>query len=103
MRSAVFGGLPNQDLATAQFDGGIKGSEVLDIGRILDNLQDVGLENDPAAPQPLPINAALRLNFRNAIPYIDQQYGILEYVFDPATKHVSLPRGFLAISRDHGG
>ncbi|KAF7309369.1 hypothetical protein MIND_00307600 [Mycena indigotica] len=84
VRSAVFGGTPAAIIS--QFDGGIKGSEVTDYDSILFELETLGLQNDPAAPQPLPIQVSFSLNFRNAIPYIDKQNGILEYVYEPATK-----------------
>ncbi|KAJ7607868.1 hypothetical protein FB45DRAFT_947129 [Roridomyces roridus] len=86
VRSAVFGGTPSATAAMSQFDGGGKGSEVTDLDEMLVELQLAGLQDDPAAPQPLPINADITMNFRNVIPYIDQQDGILEYVFEEATK-----------------
>ncbi|KAJ7065475.1 hypothetical protein C8F01DRAFT_747149 [Mycena amicta] len=84
VRSAVFGGTPSSTLS--QFDGGVKGSEVTDYDSILFELETLGLQDDPAAPQPLPVEASFTMNFRNAIPYIDKQDGILEYVFEPDTK-----------------
>ncbi|KAJ6485512.1 hypothetical protein C8R45DRAFT_274789 [Mycena sanguinolenta] len=84
VRSAVFGGTPASILS--QFDGGVKGSEVTDFDEVIFELQLAGLDSDPAAPQPYPISASFTMNFRNAIPYIDQQEGILEYVFEPDTK-----------------
>ncbi|KAJ7863154.1 hypothetical protein B0H13DRAFT_2282130 [Mycena leptocephala] len=66
VRSAVFGGTPSSTLS--QFDGGVKGSEVTDFD------------------EPFPVEASFTMNFRNAIPYIDKQDGILEYVFEPDTK-----------------
>ncbi|KAJ7261902.1 hypothetical protein C8J57DRAFT_1513678 [Mycena rebaudengoi] len=84
VRSAVFGGTPN---ATAsQFDGGVKGSEVTDLSRILFELKSAGLQNETAAPQKLPVNAVLSLNFRNAIPYLSKKDGILEYVWEEGTR-----------------
>ncbi|KAJ7303007.1 hypothetical protein DFH08DRAFT_904537, partial [Mycena albidolilacea] len=90
VRSAVFGGTPNS--TTAQFDGGIKGSEVADLGTILFELGMAGLKNDTAAPQPLPISASLSLNFRNAIPYTSKKDGILEYVWEQGTKKYQFTR-----------
>ncbi|KAF7314960.1 hypothetical protein MIND_00010000 [Mycena indigotica] len=84
VRSAVFGGTPDSSLS--QFDGGVKGSEVTDYDSILFELETLGLQDDPAAPQPLPIEVSFSMNFRNAIPFIDKQDGILEYVFEPDTK-----------------
>jgi hypothetical protein len=84
VRSAVFGGAPNS--TTSQFDGGVKGSEVTDLDRVVFELEIAGLKNDTAAPQPFPISASLSLNFRNAIPYINKQDGILEYVWEQGTK-----------------
>ncbi|KAJ7303028.1 hypothetical protein DFH08DRAFT_815332 [Mycena albidolilacea] len=84
MRSAVFGGTPSATVS--QFDGGVKGSEITSYDEILFELELAGLDTDPAAPQPFPISAAFTLNFRNAIPYIDQEDGILEYVFEADTK-----------------
>ncbi|KAJ7227190.1 hypothetical protein GGX14DRAFT_628736 [Mycena pura] len=85
VRSAVFGGTPQAKIS--QFDGGVKGSEVTDYASILAELQTTGLQDDPEAPQPLPIAATgFTMNFRNAIPYIDKQDGILDYVFEPDTK-----------------
>ena len=72
VRSAVFGGLPTEKTADSQFDAGVKGSEVTSYGNVLYELQLAGLQNDPQAPQPLPIEASLTMNFRNALPYIDQ-------------------------------
>lgn len=92
VRSAVFGGLPNQTLADAQFDGGVKGSEILSLEGVLEDLDTVGLQNDPAAPQPLPVEASFSVNFRNAIPYIDKKEKILEFVFEEPTVHVGLSR-----------
>ncbi|KAJ7777128.1 hypothetical protein B0H16DRAFT_1449266 [Mycena metata] len=84
VRSAVFGGTPTA--TTSQFDGGVKGSEVTDFDSILGELELAGLQDDPAAPQPFPVEISLTMNFRNAIPYIDKQDDILEYVFEPDTK-----------------
>ncbi|KAF7371141.1 hypothetical protein MSAN_00749500 [Mycena sanguinolenta] len=84
VRSAVFGGTPAS--LVSQFDGGVKGSEVTDFDEVIFELQLAGLDSDPAAPQPLPVSASFTMNFRNAIPYIDKQDGILEYVFEPDTK-----------------
>ncbi|KAJ7153354.1 hypothetical protein C8R46DRAFT_1006654 [Mycena filopes] len=84
VRSAVFGGTPVA--LTSQFDGGVKGSEVTDFSSVLGELSLAGLSDAPNAPQPFPINADLTMNFRNAIPYIDQQDGILEYVYEAGTK-----------------
>ncbi|CAK5263842.1 unnamed protein product [Mycena citricolor] len=84
VRSAVFGGTPIS--LVSQFDGGVKGSEVTDYGSVLSELETAGLQDDPQAPQPLPIFESFSLNFRNAIPYIDKQDGILEYVYEPDTK-----------------
>ncbi|KAJ7795164.1 hypothetical protein B0H14DRAFT_2920828 [Mycena olivaceomarginata] len=84
VRSAVFGGTPSA--ATSEFDGGVKGSEVTDFSSVLGELQLAGLSDAPGAPQPFPINADLTLNFRNAIPYVDTQDGILEYVWEQGTK-----------------
>ncbi|KAJ7303009.1 hypothetical protein DFH08DRAFT_1089560 [Mycena albidolilacea] len=90
VRSAVFGGTPNSTMA--QFDGGIKGSEVTDLNTILFELGMAGLKNDTAAPQPLPISASLSLNFRNAIPYTSKKDGILEYVWEHGTKKYQFTR-----------
>ncbi|KAJ7687910.1 hypothetical protein B0H17DRAFT_1180678 [Mycena rosella] len=84
VRSAVFGGTPNA--TTSQFDGGVKGSEVTNFDAIISELEGAGLQNDKAAPQPLPIRASLSLNFRNTIPYKSKQDGILEYVWEQGTK-----------------
>ncbi|KAJ6473393.1 hypothetical protein C8R47DRAFT_1076687 [Mycena vitilis] len=84
VRSAVFGGTPSA--TTSQFDGGVKGSEVTDFGSVVAELALAGLSDAPGAPQPFPINADLSLNFRNAIPYVDAQDGILEYVWEQGTK-----------------
>ncbi|KAJ7909286.1 hypothetical protein B0H13DRAFT_2493250 [Mycena leptocephala] len=84
VRSAVFGGTPSA--TTSQFDGGVKGSEVTDFSSVLGELQLAGLSDAPGAPQPFPINADLSMNFRNAIPYIHQEDGILEYVWEQGTK-----------------
>ncbi|KAJ7571833.1 hypothetical protein C8J56DRAFT_1036666 [Mycena floridula] len=84
VRSAVFGGTPSAKVA--QFDGGVKGSEVTDFDTILFELELAGLQDDPAAPQPFPIAASLTYNYRNAIPYIDQQDGILEFVYEADTQ-----------------
>nr|GAT46969.1 predicted protein [Mycena chlorophos] len=86
VRSAVFGArLPGQQ-APAQFDGGVKGSEVTEFESILNELAIAGLKHDKDAPQPFPIRASLSLNFRNALPYKQQQDGILEYVWEPGTR-----------------
>ncbi|KAJ7777138.1 hypothetical protein B0H16DRAFT_1301503, partial [Mycena metata] len=85
VRSAVFGGTPNSTVA--QFDGGVKGSEVTDLDDIVFELQSAELKNDTAAPQPLPVASSLSVNFRNAIPYyILKEDGILEYVWEQGTK-----------------
>lgn len=84
VRSAVFGGAPN--FIASQFDAGIKGSEVTSIDRVVFELENAGLKNDKAAPQLFPISASLSLNFRNAIPYIHKEDGILEYVWEQGTK-----------------
>ncbi|KAJ7080748.1 hypothetical protein B0H15DRAFT_890613 [Mycena belliarum] len=84
VRSAVFGGTPSA--AVSQFDGGVKGSEVTDFDSVIFELELSGLQDDPAAPQPLPVAASFSMNFRNAIPFIDQEDGILEYVFERDTK-----------------
>ncbi|KAJ6623295.1 hypothetical protein B0H10DRAFT_2213682 [Mycena sp. CBHHK59/15] len=84
VRSAVFGGTPTASIS--QFDGGVKGSEVTDFSSVLGELQLAGLQDEPAAPQPFPISASLSLNFRNALPYINKEDGILEYVYEPGTK-----------------
>ncbi|KAJ7654576.1 hypothetical protein DFH06DRAFT_1202775 [Mycena polygramma] len=84
VRSAVFGGTPSSTVS--QFDGGVKGSEVTDYDSVIAELELAGLQDDPAAPQPFPISADFTMNFRNAIPYIDKQDGILEYVFEADTK-----------------
>ncbi|KAJ7618007.1 hypothetical protein FB45DRAFT_1063530 [Roridomyces roridus] len=84
VRSAVFGGTPTAK--TSQFDGGVKGSEVTDFSSVLGELQLAGLQDDPKAPQPFPVSADLTMNFRNAIPYVDKEDGILEYVWEQGTK-----------------
>ncbi|KAJ7493951.1 hypothetical protein FB451DRAFT_450131 [Mycena latifolia] len=84
VRSAVFGGTPSAK--TSQFDGGVKGSEVTEFESVLGELQLAGLQDDPAAPQPLPVSASFSLNFRNAIPYVNKEDGILEYVWEQGTK-----------------
>ncbi|KAJ7230391.1 hypothetical protein GGX14DRAFT_553873 [Mycena pura] len=90
VRSAVFGGAPNS--TASQFDGGIKGAEVTDFDSILFELENAKLEKDGAAPQSLPIRASFTLNFRNAIPYVDKQDGILEYVWEQGTKKYQFTR-----------
>lgn len=87
VRSAVFGSYSGS--LGGQFDGGVKGSEVSNYDEILYELDLNGLADDPVAPQPMPIELSFTFNFRNAIPYIDKQDGILEYVYEPATKKVS--------------
>jgi len=93
VRSAVFGGLPNANRDNSQFDGGVKGSEVTSLTSILAELRNANLQDDPNAPQPLPIRAAsFNLNFRNALTYTEKEEaggenGILEYVFEEATTH----------------
>ncbi|KAF7345502.1 hypothetical protein MVEN_01568700 [Mycena venus] len=84
VRSAVFGGTPSSTIS--QFDGGVKGSEVTDFDEIISELDLAGLDDDPAAPQPFPVSASFTMNFRNAIPYVDKQDGILEYVWEQDTK-----------------
>ncbi|KAJ7483407.1 hypothetical protein FB451DRAFT_1234504 [Mycena latifolia] len=84
VRSAVFGGTPSSTIS--QFDGGVKGSEITSFDEIIFELGLAGLQDDPAAPQPLPVEASFTVNFRNAIPYIDKQDGILEYVWEQDTK-----------------
>jgi hypothetical protein len=90
VRSAVFGGTPSA--TTSQFDGGVKGSEVNTYESILEELQLAGLQYDPEAPQPLEIAADFTLNLRNAIPYIDKQDGILEYVWEQGTRKYQFTR-----------
>ncbi|KAJ6580829.1 hypothetical protein B0H19DRAFT_1251115 [Mycena capillaripes] len=90
IRSAVFGGTPNS--TASQFDGGIKGSEVTDLDRVVFELENAGLKNDTAAPQPFPISASLSLNFRNALPYIHKQDRIVEYVWEQGTKKYQFTR-----------
>ncbi|KAJ7591935.1 hypothetical protein C8J56DRAFT_1046292 [Mycena floridula] len=53
---------------------------------ILFELELAGLQDDPAAPQPFPIAVSLTYNYRNAIPYIHQQDGILEFVYEADTQ-----------------
>ncbi|KAJ6575748.1 hypothetical protein DFH09DRAFT_1311798 [Mycena vulgaris] len=84
VRSAVFGGTPAA--RTSQFDGGVKGSEVTEFTSVLAELELAGLQDDAAAPQPLPISASFSMNFRNAIPYVSKEDGILEYVWEQGTK-----------------
>ncbi|KAJ7483449.1 hypothetical protein FB451DRAFT_1555414 [Mycena latifolia] len=84
LRSAVFGGTPSSSVS--QFDGGVKSSEVIDFESILFELELAGLQDDPAAPQPFPIEATFTVNFRNVISYIDKQDGILEYVWEQGMK-----------------
>ncbi|KAJ7780121.1 hypothetical protein DFH07DRAFT_1026018 [Mycena maculata] len=84
VRSAVFGGTPN--VTVSQFDGGVKGSEVTTFERIILELELAGLQNDTAAPQAFPVSLLFSLNFRNALPYINEQDGILEYVWEQGTK-----------------
>ncbi|KAJ6621496.1 hypothetical protein B0H10DRAFT_2188003 [Mycena sp. CBHHK59/15] len=69
-----------------EFNGGVKGSEITFFGDILFQLEMLNMLDDPAAPRYLPINAQFSINYRNAIPYIDTQDGILEYVWEGATK-----------------
>jgi hypothetical protein len=83
-KSAVFGGTPFAPFS--EFDGGVKGSEVTEFTTVLGELQLAGLQDDPDAPQPFPIAATMSLNYRNAIPYIHKEDGILEYVYEPDTK-----------------
>jgi hypothetical protein len=90
VRSAVFGGTPSA--ASGQFDGGVKGSEILFYTDILFDLKILGMLDDPAAPQELPIDATFSLNFRNAIPYIDTEDGILEFVWEQGTKKYQFTR-----------
>ncbi|KAF7319056.1 hypothetical protein HMN09_00241800 [Mycena chlorophos] len=91
VKSAVFGGQPDASLFNTQFDGGVKGSEVTDFSSVLGELQLAGLDTNPAAPQPFPVNADLTLNFRNAIPIYnaadEKQDHILDYVWEQGTKH----------------
>ncbi|KAF7309392.1 hypothetical protein MIND_00310000 [Mycena indigotica] len=94
VRSAVFGASfhPGEQ-ASKQFDGGIKGAEVISFEEILSELENAGLQNDEDAPQPFPVRAVLSVNFRNAIPYMDQQRdGILEYVWEPGTRKYQFTR-----------
>lgn len=87
IRSAVFGGTPSTPAnPNPQMDGGVKGSEVTDFSTVLFELELAGLQNDPNAPQPFPIQTTLSLNYRNAIPYVHQEDGILEFVYESATK-----------------
>jgi hypothetical protein len=65
----------------------LQGSEVTSYSSILRELGYANLQNDPLAPQPLPIRASFNLNFRNAIPYTNKQDGIMEFTFNPATTH----------------
>lgn len=97
VRSAVFGG--RSGATGGQFDGGVKGSEVTSYAEMLYELRINNLSSDAAAPQPLPVRASLTMNFRNAIPYVDQQDGILEYVYEPATKKVSFLFSFPLVHR----
>jgi hypothetical protein len=90
VRSAVFGGNPSAPVS--QFDGGVKGSEVTDLETVLFELELAGLQDDPNAPQPFPIAASLTLNYRNAIPLINQEDGILEFVWEPGTKKYQFTR-----------
>lgn len=85
VRSAVFGGNPVANRWS--FDGGVKGSEVTSYSEILSELAYANMSSDPGTPQALPIRSSFNLNYRNAIPYVDQQFGILEYVYEDATKH----------------
>lgn len=87
VRSAVFGGVSGTTFG--QFDGGVKGSEVSNYDALLAELQLNGLAQDPQAPQPMPIQLSFTFNFRNAIPYLDKQDGILEYVYEKDTTKVS--------------
>ncbi|KAJ7858085.1 hypothetical protein B0H14DRAFT_3864562 [Mycena olivaceomarginata] len=68
------------------------GSEVTDFSSVLGELQLAGLSDAEGAPQPFPINADLSLNFRNAIPCVDQEDGILEYVWEAGTKKYQLTK-----------
>ena len=90
VRSAVFGGPPTA--MRAQFDGGVKGSEVSSYAEALYELGLANLTSDPAAPQALPIQSSQTFNFRNAIPYIDKGEGILEFVYEEGTNKVCLMR-----------
>lgn len=75
----------------AQFDGGVKGSEVSSYAEALYELGLANLTGDAAAPQALPIKSSQTFNFRNAIPYIDKGEGILEFVYEEGTNKV-IPR-----------
>lgn len=87
VRSAVFGSYSGS--LGGQFDGGVKGSEVSNYDEILYELELNGLADDPVAPKAMPIELSFTFNFRNAIPYTNKEDGILEYVYEPATKKVS--------------
>ncbi|KAJ6529630.1 hypothetical protein B0H19DRAFT_1332693 [Mycena capillaripes] len=84
VRSAVFSGPPTA--ATAQFDAGVKGSEITDQASMLVELELAGLADAPGSPQPFPIRASLSLNFRHVFPYVDAEDGIFEFVWEQATK-----------------
>ncbi|KAF7298350.1 hypothetical protein MKEN_01359600 [Mycena kentingensis (nom. inval.)] len=84
VRSAVFGGTP--DAVVSPVTGGVKDGVVADLEGILFELETAGLQDDPTAPRPLPIQATFTLHVRNAIPFNDTQFEILEYVYVPGTK-----------------
>ncbi|KAJ7143957.1 hypothetical protein C8R44DRAFT_846051 [Mycena epipterygia] len=91
VRSAVFGGTPSAK--TSQFDGGVKGSEVTDFSSVLSELQLAGMDQEDASPKAFPVQASLSMNFRNAIPYVEKEDGILEYVWEQGTKKYQFTEG----------
>ncbi|KAJ6495511.1 hypothetical protein DFH09DRAFT_1336754 [Mycena vulgaris] len=84
VRSAVFGDTPAAK--TSRFNGSIKAAEVTDFSSVLAELARAGLQDDAETPQPFFIAAELSMNFRNVIPYVDQEDGILEYVWEQGTR-----------------
>ncbi|KAJ7803175.1 hypothetical protein B0H14DRAFT_3487694 [Mycena olivaceomarginata] len=64
----------------SQFDGGVKGSEITSYDEILFELELAGLDTDPRRAAAVPsLRGVHRGTSGNAIPYIDQKDGILDF------------------------
>jgi len=72
-----------------QFDGGVKGTQVIGYTDVLGELglwkDFIGNRTD--VPGPLPIKGSMSANFRNGLSLTQPKFGILEFTYQEADVH----------------
>ncbi|KAI9295090.1 hypothetical protein K502DRAFT_324501 [Neoconidiobolus thromboides FSU 785] len=85
IKSYAFGGLKNKEATV----GSLAGGTVFSLDGLLSSLNASGLNKDPAAPQPLPINGGVRFTVRESYSSRYSELRPLEFTWNPAKNHKS--------------